>query len=133
VVSVDGMGTASVEAVKALPVPGKQKPPCRVGKRLQDRFVAAPEKKKVKKPAGLKTRPAWLRQDCLGANLVVCRRVACCQAWRCCRAGLKAADGNHLVPRPDSDDGVGAAAQNRIEAIVERLKGWSDAALTDPD
>jgi hypothetical protein len=49
-------------------------------------------------------------------------------------ASLKAADGNHLVPRPDSDgEGAGAAAQNRVGAVVERLKGWNQAALTDPD
>jgi hypothetical protein len=52
---------------------------------------------------------------------------------RCC-AGLKAADGDHLVPRPNSDgEGVGAVAQNGVGAIIERLKGWNDAAPTDPD
>ncbi len=50
------------------------------------------------------------------------------------RASLEAADGNHLVPRPNSDgEGVGAAAQNRVGAVVERLKGWNQAAPTDPD
>jgi hypothetical protein len=50
------------------------------------------------------------------------------------RAGLKAADGNHLVPRPDSDgEGAGAAEQDRVGAVVERLKGWNQAAPTDPD
>jgi hypothetical protein len=50
------------------------------------------------------------------------------------RASLTAADGNHLVPRPDSDgEGAGASAQNRVGAIVERLKGWKQAAPTDPD
>jgi hypothetical protein len=39
----------SVEAVKAPLVPGMQKPPRRVGKKFRDNFVAAPEKKKVKK------------------------------------------------------------------------------------
>jgi hypothetical protein len=73
-VSDDGTGTASVAPVMVLPVPGVQKPPRRVGKRFLDRLVAAPEKK-VKKPAGLRMRPAWLRQDHLGANLAVC------QAW----------------------------------------------------
>ncbi len=58
-VPVDGTGTVSVEAVKAPPVSGVQKPPCWVGKRFQDRLVAAPEKE-AKKPAILKTRPAWL-------------------------------------------------------------------------
>ncbi len=87
------MGTASVEAAKALPVPvlGMQKPPRRVGKQFQDHFVAAPEKKKVKKPAGLKMRPAWLWQDRLGMSPAVCRGEAGC------RKGLKAADGDHLV------------------------------------
>jgi hypothetical protein len=50
------------------------------------------------------------------------------------RASLEAADGNHLVPRPDSDgEGAGAAAQNRLGAIVEQMKGWNQAAPTDPD
>ncbi len=80
--SVDETGTASVEAVKASPVPGVQKPPRRVGKRFRDRQVAAPEKKKVNRPAGLRTRPAWLRQDHLGASPVVCRGDTGCQAWR---------------------------------------------------
>ncbi len=60
---------------------GVQKPPCWVGKRFQDHLVAVPEKKKVKKPAGLKTRPAWLRQDRLGVNPAVCGGNAGCQAW----------------------------------------------------
>ncbi len=50
------------------------------------------------------------------------------------RASLEAADGDHLVPRPDYDgEGTGSAAQNRVGAIVERLKGWNQAALTDLD
>jgi hypothetical protein len=50
------------------------------------------------------------------------------------RASLKAADGDHLVPRLDSDgEGAGAAAQNRVGAVVEWLKGWNQAAPTDPD
>ncbi len=49
-------------------------------------------------------------------------------------ASLKAADGNHLVPRPDSDgEGARAAAQNRVGAVVEWLKGWNQVAPTDPD
>ncbi len=44
------------------------------------------------------------------------------------------ADCNHIVPRPDSDgEGGGAAAQNRVGAVVEQLKGWNQAAPTDPD
>ncbi len=51
-----------------------------------------------------------------------------------CREDLKVAYSDHLVPRPDSDgEGAGAAAQNRVGAVVVRLKGWDDAALTDPD
>jgi hypothetical protein len=38
--------------------------------------MVAPEKKVVKKPAGLKMRPAWLQEDRLGANLAVFRGVA---------------------------------------------------------
>ncbi len=71
-VPVDGMGTASVAPVKAPPVPAVQKPPRRVGKRFRDHLAAAPEGK-VEKPAGLKTKPAWLWQDRLGANPAVCQ------------------------------------------------------------
>jgi hypothetical protein len=80
-VPVDGTGTPSVAPVMAPPVPGVQKPPRRVGKRFWNRLVAVLEEK-VKKPAGLKTRPAWLRQGRLGANPVVCRGDAGCQVWR---------------------------------------------------
>jgi hypothetical protein len=52
----------------------------------------------------------------------------------CCCAGLKAADSNHLVPQPNSDgEGVGVAAQNCVGAVLERLKGWNDAAPMDLD
>ncbi len=78
---VDGIGTASVEAVKAPAVKGVQKPPRQAGKRFRDRRVAVLQKKKVKIPAGLKTSPAWLRQDRLGASPAVCRGDAGCQAW----------------------------------------------------
>jgi hypothetical protein len=50
------------------------------------------------------------------------------------RASIKAADGNHLIPRPSSNgEGAGAAAQNRVGAVVERLKGWNQAAPMNPD
>ncbi len=50
------------------------------------------------------------------------------------RASLKAADGNHLVMRSDSDgEGAGALAQDRVGAVVEQLKGWNQVAPTDPD
>jgi hypothetical protein len=45
-----------MEAVKAPPVPGVQKPPHQVQKRFQDHRVAAPIKENVKKPVGLKMR-----------------------------------------------------------------------------
>jgi hypothetical protein len=51
--------TTSVKEMRAPPVQGVQKPPRRVGeKQFLDSLLAAPELK-VKKPAGLKTRPAW--------------------------------------------------------------------------
>ncbi len=65
--SDDKTGTTSEEAVKAPLVLGAQKPPRLVGKRFRVCFVAMPEKKKVKKPAGLKMRPlgcgrtAWVQ------------------------------------------------------------------------
>ncbi len=50
------------------------------------------------------------------------------------RAGLEAADGDDLIPGPDSDgEGAGSAAQDGVGAVVERLKGWDDAAPMDPD
>ncbi len=50
------------------------------------------------------------------------------------RASLEAADGDDLVPGPDSDgEGAGSAAQDSVGAVIERLKGWDDAAPTDSD
>jgi hypothetical protein len=72
-------GTTAVEAVKAPPIPGMQKPPRRVGKQFRDHVEAAP-KMKVKIPAGLKTRAAWWRLDRLGACLAVGCGDADCQA-----------------------------------------------------
>ncbi len=44
------------------------------------------------------------------------------------RASLEVADGDHLVPRPESDgEGAGDAAQDCVGAVVERLKGWNQA------
>ncbi len=80
-VPVNRTGTASVAPVMASPVPGMQKPPRQVGKRFWDRLVAVPEEK-VKKPVGLKTRSAWLRQGRLVANPAVCRGDAACKACR---------------------------------------------------
>jgi hypothetical protein len=50
------------------------------------------------------------------------------------RAGLKAADGDDLVSGPHSDgEGAEPAADDGVGAVVERVKGWDDAAPTDPD
>jgi hypothetical protein len=57
VVPDNGTGTTSVEDVKALPVPGVQKPPRQVGKRFWDCHMAVPRKEKAKKPLSLNTRP----------------------------------------------------------------------------
>ncbi len=76
-VPIDRTGTVSVAPVMAPLVPAMQKPPCRAGKWFQDRLMVTPEEK-VKKAAGLKTRPAWLRQDRLGANA---GGDAGCQVW----------------------------------------------------
>ncbi len=81
-VATDRTGTMFVEAVKVPPVLDVQKPPRRVGKRFQDRRVAASMKEKAKKPAGLKTRHTWLRQDRPGTSPAVCHGNAGCQAWR---------------------------------------------------
>jgi hypothetical protein len=49
-------------------------------------------------------------------------------------ASLKVADGDHLITRPDSDgEGARASAQDRVGAVVERMKEWNQAAPTDPD
>ncbi len=80
-VAIDGTGTIFVAPVIAPPVPGVQKPPHQVGKRFWDWLVAAPEGK-VKKPAGIKTRPTWLRQGRLGASPAVCRGGAAMEVLR---------------------------------------------------
>ncbi len=50
------------------------------------------------------------------------------------RAELEVADGDDLVPGPNSDgEGAGSAAQNGVGAVIERLKGWNDEVTMDPD
>jgi hypothetical protein len=52
----------------------------------------------------------------------------------CSRVSLEAADGDHLVPRPDSNgEEAGATAQDCVGAVVEQLKGWNQAAPMDLD
>jgi hypothetical protein len=44
------------------------------------------------------------------------------------------ADGDRLILRSNSDgEEAGAAAQDRVRAVVEQLKGWNQAAPMDPD
>ncbi len=90
-VSAGPVGTAFVEAAEELPVQGMQKPPHTVGeKQFSGIFLAAPAAM-VKKPAGLKTRPALKQLDSLGRwrvewpsclGPVVCHGIWGCQAWR---------------------------------------------------
>jgi hypothetical protein len=122
-VPADVAGTAAVEAVKGLPVPGVQKPPCWVGKQFWDRFEVAP-KKMVKIPAGLKMRPAWWRWDCLGTCLAVGCGDLDCGLGVCCRASLEAvADGDDLGLELDLDgEGAGSPAENCKGAVVEGLE-----------
>jgi hypothetical protein len=65
------------------------------------------------------------------------RSATATQAARCgirSRTSLEAADGDDLIPGPDSDgEGAGPAAQDSVGAVVERLKGWDDATPPDPD
>jgi hypothetical protein len=50
------------------------------------------------------------------------------------RTSLEAADGDDLVPGPHSDgEGAEPAAEDGVGAVVERVKGWDDAAAPDPD
>jgi hypothetical protein len=52
----------------------------------------------------------------------------------CGPASLEAAEGDDLVLGPDSDGEVaGPVLQDGVGVIVERLKGWNDAAPMDPD
>ncbi len=103
-------GTAAVEAVKAPPVPGMQKPPHRVGKRFRDHLEAA--LKEVKIPAGLKTRPSWRQQDRLGACPAVGRGARTARLGVPGCPGLEAADSDDIILRPDSA-GEGAGPRRR--------------------
>ncbi len=52
----------------------------------------------------------------------------------CVCAGLELADGDDLVPCPDSDgEGAGGAAQDGIWTVIGPLQGWDDAAAVHPD
>jgi hypothetical protein len=50
------------------------------------------------------------------------------------RASLEVAVGDNLIPGTNSDgEGARSTVQDGVGAVVERLKGWDDAALMDPD
>jgi hypothetical protein len=101
--------------------------------RKMDRLVAAPEKK-VKKPAGLQTRPAWWRWDCLGACPAVGCGVTDCQVWRMLPCRPEVADGDDLVPRPNPDDeGAGSPPQDGVGDVVGAVEWKDNAAATKPD
>ncbi len=132
-VPVDGTGTASVEPVMAPPVQGMQKPHPRVGKWFRDCLKAVP-KRKGKRPAGLKMRPACCSRTAWALTRQSSAVTRAARLGVCSRAVLEAADGDDLVAGPDSDgEGAGSVAQNSIGAVVERLERWDDAAMTDPD
>ncbi len=105
-----------------------QKPPRRVGKWFRDRHESAPERKELK-------------QDPLGGGgtaLALAQRLAA--ASRAARrgvrfpAGFEAADGDDLIPRPDSDgEGVGSPPQDGVGAFVGLVERWDDAAAAQPD
>ncbi len=124
-VPIDGMGTASVAPVMALPIPGMQKPPRLVGKWLRDLGGGAGGE--GEETSGSENN-AWLRQNHLGVNPHAVRH-----GFRGC-VSFEAADGDDIVPGPDSDgEGARSAAQNAIGAIIERLEGWDDAAEMNPE
>jgi hypothetical protein len=115
VVSAGAANTAFVEAAKELPAQGMQKPPRGVGEKpFPDGFLAAPATI-VKKPAGLRTRPAGRQLDRLdsrrGHRAWARQSAAPSGAARhgvhgCAR--LDAAHGDDLLLLPDLEgDGVG--------------------------
>ncbi len=115
-VTADGAGTAAEETVMVPPVQGVPKIGPRPEKRFLNCRLAAPQNKRVKKPAGLKT--GW-RQDCLA--LARCS-AAVSQTARhdiCFCAGLEVADEDDLVPRPDPDNEVpGSTPQDCVGAVL---------------
>ncbi len=88
-----------MEAVKAPPVPGMQKPSARVGKRFQDHFVEAP-RKKAKKPAVCKRDPLGCGRTARVRTRLTAAATRAARRGICCRAGLKVADSDDLVPCP---------------------------------
>jgi hypothetical protein len=84
---------------------------------------------------GVRTRPTWLGMTAAAGTGRLGRGIADCLVWclPLC-AGLELAEGDNLVPGPDSDDeGVGAAVQDGIGTIIGPLQGYDDAAAVNPD
>jgi hypothetical protein len=133
VVSAEAVGTAFVEAAKELPAQGVQELPCRLGdKQFRGGLLAAPAAM-VKKPAGLRTRPAWKQLDLLGGRWplrlgpAVCSGVRGCQVWRPC---LEAAHGDDLLSLPYLEgESVGSPAEDGVGAIVERVEKGDHATM----
>ncbi len=83
----------------------------------------------------------WVRADChssrLGCLAGTGRLAAASQTAKFSvrvRAGLEPADGEDLVPGPNSDgEGAGVAWHDGVWAIVGLLQGWEDAVAVHPD
>jgi hypothetical protein len=94
----------------------------------------------VKKPAGLRTGPAWKQLDRLGGRWpawpsclgpAVCSGVRGCQAWRPC---LEAAHGDDLLLLPDlEDESIGSLAEDGVRAVIEGVERGNHATAPDPD
>ncbi len=120
-VPVEGTGTASVEHVMAPLVPG-----------VQGRKTVLGPLRRWREGEETSRFENKTRLD--AAELPGSEHGSLQQLGVCGRAGLEAADVDDLVPGPDSDgEGAGSVAHNGAGAIVERLKGWNDAAMMDPD
>jgi hypothetical protein len=133
-VIADGVGTAAVGTGMVPPVQIVKKTGPRLEKRFLDRRLAAPEKEKVKKPVGLKMRPAWWQPDPLGACPAVSRSIATARCGVRFCAGLEVADGDNLVPRPNPDgEGVGSMPQEGVGAVVGAVERWDDASAVQPN
>jgi hypothetical protein len=100
---------------------------------------------KVKKPAGLKTIPAWKQLDHLGGQRVAAGVAVVPGAWRsdvvsgAARRGvhshacLEAAHSNYLL-LPDLEvEGAGSPAKDGIGAVIEGVERGNHTAMPDPD
>ncbi len=96
--------------------------------------MAAPEEEKTEKPAGLQTNQlggggtAWA----LARRFATALRAARCGVHF--RAGLEAADGDNLIPRPNPDgEGAGSPPHSGVGAVVGAVERQDDVATTQPD